>query len=70
MPSPMPGGWETALPSRASLWLSEVRQENVRRISSRKGVYRTISGLLEDPVHTRLIPAIWLEFRKEGGSAG
>ena len=27
-----------------------------------------VSGLLEDPVHTRLIPAIWLEFRKEGGS--
>jgi hypothetical protein len=45
-----------------------MRNELVRRISGRKGVYRKVSGLLEDPVHTRLIPAIWLEFRKEGGS--
>ena len=45
-----------------------MRNELVRRISGRKGVYRKISGLLEDPVHTRLIPAIWLAFRKERGS--
>ena len=46
-----------------------MRNEFVRRFSGRKGVNRTIPGLLEDPVHTRLIPASWLEFRKEGGSA-
>src|SRR5947208_6451527 len=46
-----------------------MRHELVRRLSGRKGVYRKISGVLEDPVHTRLIPAIWLEFRKEGESA-
>ncbi len=45
-----------------------MRNEIVRRFSGRKGVYRKIPGLLEDPVHTRLIPAKWLEFRKEGGS--
>src|SRR5260221_14674887 len=39
-----------------------MRNEMVRRFSGRKGVYRTISGLLENPVHTRLIPASWLEF--------
>src|SRR5436305_5026582 len=46
----------------------EMRNEMVRRISGREGVYRTISGLLEHPVHTRLIPAAWLESRKGGGS--
>ena len=51
------------------LYAHGLRNELVRRFSGRKGVYRTISGLLEDPVHTRLIPANWLEFRKEGGSA-
>jgi hypothetical protein len=45
-----------------------MRNEMVRRISGGKGVYRKVSGLLENPVHTRLIPANWLEFRKEGGS--
>jgi hypothetical protein len=38
-----------------------MRNEFVRRFSGRKGVYQKISGLLEGPVHTRLIPAIWLE---------
>jgi hypothetical protein len=46
-----------------------MRNEMVRRISGGKGAYQKVSGLLEDPVHTRLIPAKWLEFRKEGGSA-
>jgi Holliday junction endodeoxyribonuclease RuvC-like protein len=46
----------------------ELRNELVRRFSGRKGVYRTVSGLLEGPVHTRLIPASWLESRKGGGS--
>src|SRR5947199_2568208 len=45
-----------------------MRNELVRRFSGRKGVYRKVSGLLENPVHTRLIPAKWLEVRKEGGS--
>jgi hypothetical protein len=57
-------GWQEA--ARLS---HELRNEVVRRISGRKGVYRTISGLLEGSVHTRLIPAEWLECRKEGGSA-
>ncbi len=38
-----------------------MRNEHVRRFSGRKGVYQKISGLLEDPVHTRLIPATRLE---------
>jgi len=38
-----------------------LRNEMVRRFSGRKGGYRKISGVLEDPVHTRLIPAIRLE---------
>src|SRR5947199_7545536 len=45
-----------------------MRNELVRRFSGRKGVYRKVSGLLENPVHTRRIPANWLEFRKERGS--
>ena len=45
-----------------------VRNEMVRRISGRKGVYRKISGLLESLVHTQLILAMWLKFRKEKGS--
>src|SRR5438552_882575 len=45
-----------------------LRNELVRRISGRKGVYRKISGLLESLVHTQLILAMWLKFRKEKGS--
>jgi hypothetical protein len=43
----------------------KMRNEVVRRFSGRKGVYRKISGLLESPVHTQLILAMWLKFRKE-----
>jgi hypothetical protein len=43
-------------------------QRDVRRISGRKGVYRKISRLLESLVHTQLILAMWLKFRKEKGS--
>jgi hypothetical protein len=45
-----------------------MRNEMVRRFSGRKGVYRTISGLLESLVHTQRILAIRLKFRKEKGS--
>ncbi len=55
------------MPSSMKKHSHVMRNEMVRRISGRKRVYRKISGLLENPVYTRLIPATWLEFRKEGG---